>query len=92
MIIRVLGKGQYLVNSSLFDRLNKIDNDIVEHVKNGDEKGFRAGLAELIGVIVKEGKPVDPKTIVESDIIVPPDDLTLSEARDVFRHTGIFEG
>jgi len=92
MIIRVIGQGQYQVKSSLFDDLNKIDNQIVEYVQKGNEKAYKKSLAELIGRIVKEGETLDHKEIIESDIIVPPADMTLDEARQVFKGTGIFEG
>lgn len=92
MIIRIMGEGQYRVESSLFDTLNTIDNRIVEHVQKGDEQEFKSGLAELMGEIRQVGHRVADSELVESDIIVPPADLTLAEARDVFKGTGIFEG
>ena len=92
MIIRIIGQGQYQVKSSLFDDLNKIDNQIVEMSKKGNEKAYKKSLGELIGKIVSEGETLDHKEIVESDIIVPPSDMTLEEARQVFKGTGIFEG
>ncbi len=92
MIIRVMGEGQYRVDSALFDTLNGIDNRIVENVQNGDQEEFSSGLAELIGCIQSNGQRVADTELVESDIIVPPADLTLAEARDVFKGTGLFEG
>ena len=92
MIIRIMGEGQYLVDSGLFDTLNRIDNRIVEQVQKGDQEAFETSLAELIGSIQREGKRVDDTMLVESDVIVPPADMTLAEARDVFKGTGIFEG
>lgn len=92
MIIRIMGQGQYHVQSSLFDDLNKIDNKIVQYVQKGNEKGYKKSLAELVEVIHREGKKVSAKELVESDIIVPPVDMTLEEARQVFTGTGIFKG
>jgi hypothetical protein len=92
MIIRIMGQGQFEVKSSLFDDLNKIDNKIVEYVQKGNEKGYKKSLADLIGIITREGQMVDNKELVESDVIVPPADMTLEEARQVFRGKGIFEG
>ena len=92
MIIRIMGEGQYNVKSSLFDTLNKIDNTIVDYVQKGDEQGYKKSLAKLINTIKSTGKALDDKELVESDIIVPPSDMTLKEARDVFKGTGIFKG
>jgi len=92
MIIRIMGEGQYNVKSSNFDKLNKIDNKIVEYVQKGDEKKYKKGLADLIGMIHREGIQLDNEDLIESDVIVPPADMTLEEARQVFRGTGIFKG
>ncbi len=92
MIIRVMGEGQYRVDSGLFDTLNQIDNRIVEHVQQQDVQGFRSSLTDLIGCVQREGQRIADTELVESDIIVPPADMTLAEARDVFKGTGLFEG
>lgn len=91
MIIRIMGEGQFNVPSSLFDELNAIDNRIVDHVAKEDEEYFRKDLLNLISMIRENGNPVGDEELVESDIIVPPDDLTLAEAKDVFSGQGIFE-
>ena len=92
MIIRIIGQGQFNVQSSLFDDLNKIDNKIVEYVQKGNDKNYKKSLAELIAMILHESKKVSDKELVESDIIVPPADMTIEEARQVFTGTGIFKG
>jgi hypothetical protein len=92
MIIRIMGEGQFYIKSGLFDELNKIDNRIVEYVQKGNEQEFKKGLAELIRTIRKEGNPLDDKELLESDVIVPPADLTIKEAREIFKGTGIFKG
>jgi len=43
-------------------------------------------------MILHESKKVSDKELVESDIIVPPADMTIEEARQVFTGTGIFKG
>lgn len=92
MIIRIMGEGQFNVKSSLFDDLNKLDNTIVEYVQKGNEPEYKKTLAKLIATIKRKGQVVDDKELVESDIIVPPADMTLEEARAVFKGTGIFKG
>lgn len=91
MIIRIMGQGQYRVNSSLFDDLNKVDNKIVGYVEKGNKKAYKKSLDELIDMVIREGKKVAAKEIVESDIIVPPADMTIEEARDIFKGSGIFK-
>lgn len=90
MIVRIMGEGQYRVPSSLLDELNIIDNRIVDMVSGQKEKEFRIELGKLIAAIKKQGNPIDAAEIMESDIIVPPEDLTLAEAEEIFRGEGLF--
>ena len=92
MIIRILGIGQFKLDDRHIDSLNKIDNKIVEHVSKGREKEFRADLAKIISMIQEKGEPINPAEIVSSDIIVPPADMTLEEARQVFSGEGLIKG
>jgi hypothetical protein len=86
-----MGEGQYEVPSSLFDELNAIDNSIVDHVAKGDKKAYKQDLANLIAKIKQNGKQISVEEIIESDVIVPPEDLTFEEAKKVFTGNGIFE-
>lgn len=92
MIIRIMGEGQYRVSSALLDDLNLIDDQIVEDVAKENEAGYREDLSRLIQAIKEKGEPVDPEEILESDVIVPPEDLTLAEAEKVFRGFGLIKG
>ena len=92
MIIRILGIGQFKLDDRHIDILNKIDNQIVEHVSKGREKEFRADLAKIISMIQENGEAIDPAEIIPSDIIVPPADMTLEEARQVFSGEGLIKG
>jgi len=89
MIIRIVNEGQYEVSADLLDDLNKLDNEIVGLLESGDETGFREVLKEFISMVRTNGKPLDPDVIMESDLIVPPEDLTLSEAVRVFSGEGL---
>lgn len=97
-VVRILGgEGQFEVSSAVLNRINELDNKIVEEVeeKKGESKEeengerFRELLAEMIGVVKREGKALDPAEIVESDVIVPPADLSLEEAKKIFTGEGI---
>ena len=91
MIIWIMGEGQYQASEDLFNELNKIDNHIVNLVEEGKAEEYRKELARLISEIKGKAEPIDPKDIVESDIIVPPGDLSFEEAKAVFKGEGIFE-
>ena len=91
MIIRIVSEGQYEIPSSLFDELNAIDNTIVELVSKGNEEEYGKELSKLIDMIKTNGKQLDDSDIVESNIIVPPGDLTFEEAKEIFTGVGVFE-
>jgi predicted RecB family nuclease len=91
MIVRIMGEGQYKLSSSMLDELNIIDNRIVEYVAAENEKEFTQELIKLINVVKEKGEPLDVYHIIESDIIVPPEDLTMEEAREVFCGCGLIE-
>jgi hypothetical protein len=91
MIIRIMGEGQYRIDSCFLDVLNIIDNRIVDHVGKGDQVAFRDDLISLISTIKENGKPIDPEDIVSSNLIVPPQDLTFEEARKIFSGHGLIE-
>ncbi len=91
MIIRILGEGQYDVDGSFLEKLNAIDNRIVNHVSAGLENEFKTELTGMISLVKGNGKPLDPGRIVSSDLILPPADLTLDEARKVFKGEGLIK-
>ncbi len=91
MIVRIMGEGQFQVASSLLDELNVIDNKIVDYVAKENESDFKKELSNLITAIKENGTSIDDADIVESDIIVPPEDLTLEEAAGIFSGEGLIE-
>jgi CBS domain-containing protein len=91
MIVRIMEEGQFRIPSSLLDELNVIDNRIVDYVAKENESDFKKELSKLIAMIKENGKPLDDAEIMESDLIVPPADLTLKEAADIFSGDGLIE-
>ncbi|HPS91450.1 MAG TPA: hypothetical protein PKV33_04785 [Methanothrix sp.] len=92
MIIRILGEGQFRLDDSLVQKINKIDNQIVDHVSKGKKTEYVQDLANLISTIKELAEPVDPVEILPSDIIIPPSDLSFEEARKVFCDEGLIKG
>lgn len=91
MIIRILGMGQFRLDKKHLDALNKIDNQIVDHVKKGDKTAYQKDLDKLISSVKELGEPLDPVDIVQSDVIFPPEDLSFEEAKRVFSGDGIIK-
>jgi hypothetical protein len=94
-IVRVAGHGQFKVNQSTMAKINEIDNEIVDMLKKDSsnsmayENQFRNKIEEIVNLITREGRPLEHKEIVESDIIVPSADLSVEEAKNMFKGEGI---
>jgi hypothetical protein len=71
--------------------IHAIDDRIVGHVTQGDRDGFRRDLARFISTVTEQGEPLDPVDIIQSDIIVPPEDLTFEEADKIFSGYGLIK-
>ena len=89
MIVRILTEGQYNLPGAHLDRLNELDNRLVEVVESEDEGAFDGLLKEMLDVVREHGSPVPLDEIVESDIVLPEPDITLAEAERIFTGEGI---
>ncbi len=95
-IVRILGYGQYAVDNNILDEINKIDNSIVKLLENEEKDDyvhpeFKRQIKLLDEMITENGTIVDSKEIVQSDIVLPGKDITLEEARKVFKGEGIIK-
>ena len=87
MIVRVMGEGQWRVDDSLRAQLNELDEQVAAAVEAGDEAALRTGLAALAEV-ARTGEPLAADDLSASDVIVPPEDLSLAEARELLTDEG----
>ena len=89
MIVRISGEQQYRVPDSDEESLNRLDNSIVEAVENDDEQGFRSSFKEMLELVRESGEPLPEDELVPSDLILPPEDLSLDEAKGEFTGEGL---
>ena len=89
MIGRIAGEGQFKLPDSDADRLNELDNRAVAAVEQGDETGFRELWSEMLNMVASDGNELDDDELVESDVILPPRDVTFEEARGEFTGDGL---
>lgn len=89
MIVRILTEGQFNLPGSHIDELNDIDNQLVEVVAAGDVPGFEKLLAKMMDLVRNSGTPVPVEELVESDLVLPEPDITLSEAAEMFVGEGL---
>lgn len=91
MIVRIATEGQYRLADDQGARLNELDNQVVEAVQAGDEARFRAVFEEMLE-LARSGSALDGDDLSESDVILPPPDLSLEEAGEEFSGEGLIPG
>ena len=89
MIVRIAGEGQYELPDADAERLNALDNRAVEAVEAGDEAGFRRLWAQMLELVASDGNALAEDELVESDVILPPRDISFEEARGEFTGEGL---
>ena len=92
MIIRIMGEGQWDVDDSKQDELNRLDEAVVTAVDSGDESGYSSALRELVTAVKSQGTPVADDFIGPSDALLPSEDVTLGELRDLLGDEGLIPG
>ena len=89
MIVRVLGEGQFEVDDEVAKGLNDLDEKAGEAVERGDEEQLRILLDRMTEAVLTNGSRVPDDDLRGSDAIVPPGDLSLDEAKQLFEGEGL---
>ncbi len=89
MIVRVSGEGQFKLPDEDAERLNELDNRAVSAVEQGDETGFKELWSQMLELVSSDGNAVPEDELVESDVIMPPRDISFEEARGEFTGEGL---
>jgi hypothetical protein len=89
VIVRLMGDAQYRVDDALKGRLNELDQQVAEAVEANDEAGLWKGLAALANAVRENGERLADDSLEPSDAIVPPEDLSLEEARELMTGEGL---
>ena len=92
MIVRISSEGQYNLPGLFIDRLNEIDNQLVEAVEAENQADYERLLKQMLDLVRDNGTPVPVDELVESDLILPEPDLTLREAEELFVGEGLLPG
>jgi hypothetical protein len=89
VIARIATEGQYRLPDDTAQRLNELDNEAVAAVEAGDEDRFHELFEEMLDVVRSTGRPLGDDELEESDVIIPPPDLTFIEAASEFTGDGL---
>jgi hypothetical protein len=89
VIVRIMGEGQYRVDDAAAAEISELDDQAGAALEAGDEQAVRDLLRRLAESVRSQGTRLDDSDLSPSDGIVPPEDLTLEEAREFFSGEGL---
>ena len=89
MIVRIMAEGQYRVDDETARRLNELDEQVGAAVESGDEQQARSLLVQLAQAVRDGGERLDDADLSPSEAIVPPEDLSLDELRELLEGEGL---
>lgn len=92
MIVRISTEGQYELDDVDGDALNELDNEAVAACEAGDEPRFRDSYGRMLELVRDRGRRLSDEDLRESDVILPPPDVTLEEAQAEFSGEGLLPG
>ncbi len=92
MIVRIATEGQYELDDADADTLNQLDNQAVAACDGNDEQQFQEHFQRLLEFVRENGRPVDESRLEPSDVIIPPPDTSLDEAKAEFSGEGLIPG
>jgi hypothetical protein len=89
VIVRIATEDQYRLPDEDAARLNQLDNDAVAAVEAGDEDRFHELFETMLELVRRDGHRLPDDEIAESDVILPPPDLSFVEAQGQFTGEGL---
>jgi hypothetical protein len=92
VIVRIMGEGQVKLDDSHFTELNKLDDELLAEMENGDGPGFRRTLTQLLDKVRELGAPLPDDALEPSELILPGPEATLEEVRAMLRDDGLIPG
>jgi chromosome condensin MukBEF complex kleisin-like MukF subunit len=89
MIVRLMGEGQWRVEPDVAQRLNELDDRVSEAVNAGDQSALAERLREMGDLVRSQGTKLPDEDLSPSEAIVPPEDLSLDEAKQLLEGEGL---
>jgi hypothetical protein len=92
VIVRVASKGQFRLDDDGIQQLNEFENEAVAAVDRGDEAALAEVLHRMLEFVERNGTPLPDEELVPSDLVLPPPDMSVEEAREEFSGEGLLPG
>ncbi|MCL7378900.1 MULTISPECIES: hypothetical protein [Streptomyces] len=89
MIVRIMGEGQVKLADSHFTELDKLDDELLAEIRNGDTDGFRRTFHALLDKVRELGEPLPDDSLEPSELILPAPGATLEEVREMLNDDGL---
>jgi hypothetical protein len=89
VIVRIAGEGQYKLPDEDSVRLNELDNEAVAAAAAGEEDRFTDLWNQMLELVARDGQAVADDELIESDVILPPRDISFEEAVGEFTGEGL---
>jgi hypothetical protein len=89
VIVRIATEDQYRLPEDDAARLNELDNEAVAAVEAGDEGRFQQAFEAMLELVRRDGQRLGDEELEESDVILPPPDLSFAEAAGEFTGDGL---
>ena len=89
MIVRIMAEGQYRVDDETARKLNDLDEQVSSAVDGGDEAKIRGLLQQLAQAVREGGERLADADLSASEAIVPPEDLSVDELRELLEGEGL---
>ena len=89
MIVRISTEGQYRLPEDDAETLSGLDNEAVAAVDAGDEDRFHEIFEQMLDLVRRAGTALGEDELEESDVIIPPPDISFVEASAEFTGEGL---
>ena len=89
MIVRIAGEGQFHLPDEDAQRLNQLDNEAVSAVEAGNRERFQELWGQMLDLVASDGHGLDDDELSESDVILPPRNVSFEEACAEFTGEGL---
>ena len=89
MIVRIATEGQYRLPEDDAETLSGLDNEAVVAVEAGDEDRFHETFEQMLDLVRRAGTALGEDELEESDVIIPPPDISFVEASEEFTGEGL---
>jgi hypothetical protein len=89
VIVRIFSEGQYRLPDDASERVHELEQAYIAAVDKGDEATFKKSFEALLAYVRESGSPLADDELEPSELILPPADITLDEARAEFTGDGL---